>query len=69
MAKFAALAKETHLRKEAVKAKVNLMVELAALCNQMDKAKANVVPEFRVSQPFFDACGVYCRDGFDYCLK
>lgn len=53
MAKLAALAEETRLREEVEKAKVNLTVELAALYDQMDKAKANTVAEFRVSQPFF----------------
>ena len=35
----------------------------------MDKAKANAVEKFRVSQAFFDACDAYYGDGFDYCLK
>lgn len=34
----------------------------------MDKAKANAVAEFRVSQPFFDTYDVYCGNGFDDCL-
>lgn len=35
----------------------------------MDKEKAYVVVEFRVSQPFFVACGTYYGDGFDNCIK
>lgn len=35
----------------------------------MDKAKADAVGEFWVSQPFFDVCGVFYGDGFDNCLK
>ena len=48
-AKLTALVQETRLREEAGKAKVNLMTELAAVHDQMDKAKANAVAEFRVS--------------------
>ena len=39
---------ETRLREEAGKAKVNLMTELAAIYDQMDKAKANAMTKFRV---------------------
>ena len=35
----------------------------------MEKVKANVVVEFRASQPFIDACAVYYGDGFEDCLK
>ena len=35
----------------------------------MDKAKADVVAEFRASQTFINACGVYHGDRFKYCLK
>lgn len=35
----------------------------------MDKAKVDVVAEFQVFQPFFNACGTYYSDGFDDCLK
>lgn len=35
----------------------------------MDKAKADAIAKFRVSQHFFDACGVYYGDGFNDCLK
>nr|POE80585.1 hypothetical protein CFP56_14993 [Quercus suber] len=69
MEMFAKLKKETHLKEEAEKAKTNLMMEQMAFCKHMDKAKADTVVEFRVSQPFFDACGTYYGDGFDECLK
>lgn len=35
----------------------------------MEKARADVVAKFRISQPFFNACGVYYGDGFEDCLK
>ena len=46
-----------------------MVTELTTLRGQVDKAKADVVAEFRVSQPFFDACSAYYGDGFDDCLK
>ena len=68
-ATLAKLKKETHLQEEAEKVKTNLTTELTGLREQMDKAKADAVAEFCVSQPFFDACGIYYGDGFDDCLK
>lgn len=47
----------------------NLMTELAAFCKQMDKAKADTVVMFQISQPFFDECSVFYGDGFDDYLK
>ena len=35
----------------------------------MEKARADVVAEFWISQPFFDTCGVYYGDRFEDCLK
>ena len=35
----------------------------------MDKAKADAVVEFRVSQPFYDTRGAYYSDRFDDYLK
>lgn len=35
----------------------------------MVKAKADTVAEYLVSQPFFNACGIYYGDGFDHFLK
>lgn len=49
--------------------KTNLVTELAALHEQMEKAKADAVAEFWTSQPYFDACGVYYGDSLDDCLK
>lgn len=66
---LAKLKKETCLQEDAEKVKSNLTIELTALCEQMDKAKADIVEEFHVSQPFFDACGIYYGGKFDDCLK
>ena len=44
-------------------------MELASLCEQMKKARADVVAEFRIFQPFFDACGIYYGERFEDCLK
>ncbi|KAK9993342.1 hypothetical protein SO802_023045 [Lithocarpus litseifolius] len=68
-AKTKAFAVETRRLKETEKVKTDLATELATLCKQMEKAKADAVAEFRISQPFFDACGVYYDDGFEDCLK
>lgn len=68
-AKTTALAEETRQHEEAKKAKTNLATELAALREQVQKAKAKAVAEFRVSQPFFDACSAYYGDKFDDCLR
>ena len=46
-AKTATLAKETRQWAEAEKGKTNLLTELAAFCEQMEKAKADVVVEFQ----------------------
>lgn len=63
------LKEESHLREEAEKVKTNLTTKLTTLREQTEKAKADAVPEFRLSQPFFDACGVYYGNRFDDCLK
>ena len=44
-------------------------MELASLCEQMKKARADVVAEFHIFQPFFDACGIYYGERFEDCLK
>lgn len=44
-----ALAKETHQREEAEKARINLATELDALREQMEKTKGDAVAEFQVS--------------------
>ena len=69
MAETKVLAEETRRLEEAEKAKTNLATELAALCEQMEKARADAVAKFCISQPFFDACGIYYGDGFKDCLK
>jgi len=35
----------------------------------MEKTKVDAMAEFRDSQPFIDACGVYYGVGFKDCLK
>lgn len=44
-------------------------MELTTLREQTEKAKADVVVDFRASQPFIDACAIYYCDGFDNYLK
>ena len=51
------------------KAKTNLAKELAALREQIEKARVDTVAELWISQPFFDACGVYYSNEFEDCLK
>ena len=58
MAKLALLKEETRRHEEVEKTNTNLTTKLAALCEQMDKAKANAVAAFQISQPFFNKCGV-----------
>lgn len=68
-AKTKALAEETQRLEEVEKAKTNLATELTAFHEQMEKARADAMVEFRISQPFFNACGVYYGDEFKDCLK
>ena len=42
--------------------------ELTTLLRQVETARADVVKEFKDSQPFIDSC-VYYADGFKGCLK
>ena len=69
MAKTKVLVEETSRLEEAKKVKTNLATELAALHEQMEKARADAMAEFRISQPFFDACDVYYGDWFEDCLN
>ena len=66
---IAKLKEETQLLEEAEKAKTNLTTELAALREQMDKAKVDAMAKFKVSQPFFNTGGVYYDDRFEDCLN
>lgn len=63
------LKEESRLREEAEKAKADLAMELTTFRGLVDKAKANIVAEFQVSQPFFDACSIYYGEGFNDCFK
>ena len=67
--KTKALAEETRWLKEAKKAKTNLATKLASLCEQMEKARADAMVEFHISQPFFNAYGIYYGEGFEDYLK
>ena len=49
--------------------RATLATELSTFHEQMDKAKADAEVEFRTSQTFIDACGVYYGDRFNDCLK
>lgn len=49
MATTAKLKEKSRLREEVEKVKADLVTELTTLCGQVDKAKANVIAEFRVS--------------------
>lgn len=49
MATIAKLKEKSRLREEVEKVKADLVTELTTLCGQVDKAKANVIAEFRVS--------------------
>ena len=69
MGKLAQLEKETRRHEELEKTTTNLTIELAVICEQMDKAKADAMTAFRILQPFFDECGVYYGDGFEDFLK
>ena len=42
---------------------------MTTLREQTEKAKADVVVEFRASQSFIDACAIYYGEGFDDFLK
>ena len=44
-------------------------MELSTFYEQMEKAKADVVADFRASQPFIDACVVYYGIEFEDWLK
>lgn len=56
--------KETCYHEELEKATTNLMTKLVALCEQMDKAKADTVLAFQISQPFFTSAASNMATGF-----
>lgn len=64
-----AVLKETRRGEEVEKAKTNLKTKPTAVRKHMVKAKAYTVAKYCVSQPFFDACGIYYGDVFDDYLK
>lgn len=59
MAKLALLEKETRRHKELEKMNTNMTTKLAALREEMEKAKADAVVVFRTSQTYLDECGGY----------
>ena len=68
-AKLALLEKETRRRKELKKMTTNLATELATLREWMEKAKADILGKFCISQQFYDEYDVYHYDDFDDCLN
>ena len=63
------LKQESNLLEKAQKAKESLETELTTLYEQTEKAKADVVVDFKDSQSFIDAYAVYYGEGFDDFLK
>lgn len=59
MEKSATLEHETHHYAELSKPNTNLTMELGALCEQTNRAKADTVVRFQTSQPYYDECGGY----------
>lgn len=56
-------------QREKEEAKETVEKELTTLLGQVEMARADVVNEFKASQPFIDSCAVYYGDGFEDCLK
>ena len=63
------LKEETHQQEKKQEAKASLEKELMALLGQVETARANVVTEFKASQPFIDSCAIYYGDRFEDYLK
>ena len=63
------LKEEARLREKVQEEKTNLEVELTTICGQVETARADTIIEFKVSQPFIDACVVYYGNGFKDYLK
>ena len=62
--------KETKAKlEEANRQKETLQKELTTLREQVEKAGADAITEFKVSQSFIDSCANYYGTGFDDCLK
>ena len=59
------LEEEGRQRKSEQEAKEKVEKELMALLEQVDTAKANVINEYKASQPFIDFCGGYYGEGFE----
>ena len=67
--KIALLEKETNRYKDLAKANTNLTTDLAALHEQMEWAKADIVAGVWTFHPYYDECGNFYGDSFDDCLK
>lgn len=63
------LKQESNIQEKAQKDKDSLETELTTLREQIEKAKADAVVDFKASKSFIDACAVYYGDGFDDCLE
>ena len=63
------LKEETHQQEKKQEAKASLEKKLTALLKQVEMARADVVIEFKASQPFIESCDVYYGDRFEDYLK
>ena len=63
------LKEEGAKREKEQKAKATLEKELTALLGQVETTRVDAITEFKASQPFIDAYGIYYGDGFEDCLK
>ena len=63
------LEEEGRQRKSEQEAKEKVEKELTTLLEQVETARADVVNEYKASQPFIDFCGGYYGEGFEDCLK
>lgn len=59
----------THRCQELAKSNINLMIELATLCEQIKQTESDTVAEYQTSQPFYDELGGLHGDDFKDCLK
>lgn len=64
-AKVTQLEGDARRVKELAKTNANLRTELVVLCEQVDKAKANIVEVFKDSQPYFDELEGQYKERFE----
>ena len=56
-ARITKLKKNARQAKELTKENSNLVTELVALCEHVERIKADAIAEFQTSQPYFDELG------------